>query len=173
MVCGLVFYLFPLKISSNKICPLYVVLRNCIKIPLHIFICINKPSSFRFQAVDLEFELRKGQLEETTELGAALSNDASESSKFAIDDKIIKLKEHWEAVTFKFRSHRQQSLELIEHWGTYEDLRGQLVQWLQSAEKYFSGDGAKDPGSTVTELEEQLMQHKVQIFSFVPNLVVS
>ncbi|XP_065057528.1 dystrophin-like isoform X3 [Rhopilema esculentum] len=111
-------------------------------------------------AVDLELELRKGQLEETTELGAALSNDASESSKFAIDDKIIKLKEHWEAVTFKFRSHRHQSQELVEHWGTYEDLRGQLVRWLQSAEKYFSSDGAKDPGSTVTELEEQLMQHK-------------
>ena len=94
-------------------------------------------------------------------MGAALSNDASESSKFAIDDKISRLKDHWEAVSLKFRSQKKLYQDITEHWGAYEDLRGQLIQWAQSADSYYADAGSKEPGSTVTELEEQLIQHKV------------
>lgn len=94
-------------------------------------------------------------------MGAALSSNASESSKFAIDDKISKLKEHWESVSLKFRSQKKWYQDMMEQWGTYEDLRRQLIQWVQSADGYYADAGSKEPGSTVTELEEQLMQHKV------------
>ena len=94
-------------------------------------------------------------------MGAALSNDASESSKFAIDDKISGLKDHWERVGLKFRSQKSSYQDATEQWGTYEDLRGQLFQWVQSADSYYADAGSKEPGSTVTELEEQLIQHKV------------
>ena len=51
--------------------------------------------------------------------------------------------------------------DISEQWGTYEDLRGQLIRFIQTADAYYADNGSKEPGSTVTELEEQLMQHKV------------
>ena len=114
------------------------------------------------QTFDLELELRKSQLEETIEMGAALSNEANESSKFAIDDEINKLKEHWESVLMKFQVQRQLLQDISEDWGTYEDLKRQLVKWIQTADGYYAEVGSKEPGSTVTELEEQLVKHKVR-----------
>ena len=95
-------------------------------------------------------------------MGAALSNEANESSKFAIDDEINKLKEHWESVLMKFQVQRQLLQDISEDWGTYEDLKRQLVKWIQTADGYYAEVGSKEPGSTVTELEEQLVKHKVR-----------
>ena len=116
------------------------------------------------QTFDHELELRKSQLEETIEMGAALSNESNESSKFAIDDEISKLKEHWESVLLKFQMQRKLLQDISEDWGVYEDHKRQLIKWIQTADGYYSEVGSKEPGSTVTELEEQLVKHKVGLY---------
>ena len=47
----------------------------------------------------LEVENRTSELEDAIEMGAALNMDtADESVKYVTDDKVSKLKEHWETV---------------------------------------------------------------------------
>ncbi len=118
--------------------------------------------NFASQTFDIEMEMRKNMLEDTVEMGAAVANEAtSEATKYAVDDKITKLKEHWESVCLKFTGQKRMLQDMNEEWSSFEELRMQLEGWIRNAEVYFSDASAKEPGSTVTELEEHLHKHKV------------
>ena len=107
-------------------------------------------------------ELRKNFLEDTVEMGAALSMEAtSEAAKYAIDDKIIKLKEHWESVWEKVVGQMAMLDNLMEEWRRFSGLRIQLETWMETAEVHLSDSASKDFGNTVTDIEKQLQKHKV------------
>lgn len=106
-------------------------------------------------------------MEDTVEMGHALANDAtSDASKYAVDEKVMKLKEHWESVCFKFNAQKRSLNDLNEDWSALEELKLQLESWIQSAENHFTLPSSKESGSTVTDLEEQLLKHKVTFVAF-------
>ncbi len=117
---------------------------------------------FLYQTFDVEMELRKSLLEDTVEMGAAMAtNTTDESMKYSIDDRINKLKAHWEQLCLKLNGQKKLLHDINEDWSAFEDLRIQLDSWIRDAEAYYVEAAKKELGSTVTELEEHLLKHKV------------
>ena len=50
---------------------------------------------------------------------------------------------------------------LIEEWKRFVELRDELNQWMKKADSYFERE-ENVYGYTVSELEEQIEQHKVR-----------
>ncbi|XP_057306952.1 utrophin-like isoform X3 [Hydractinia symbiolongicarpus] len=117
-------------------------------------------SSLQKQAsIQMEMENRKSDLEDIIEMAAALNMECdNESLNYAVDDKISKLKEHWETVWEKVIGQRHSLEKLIGDWRRYNELRLQLDNWLYKAEVQLSEN--RKVGTTVTELEEQQVKHK-------------
>lgn len=62
----------------------------------------------------MEMENRKSDLEDIIEMAAALNMECdNESVNYAVDDKISKLKEHWETVWEKVIGQRHSLEKLI------------------------------------------------------------
>ena len=114
------------------------------------------------QSVDDQLQGKQHLLDEIAEMGHALAEDADkEEDKFLIDNKVSRLKEHWQGVAEKSSAWRSQIDFLLEEWRRYVGLRQELLEWACKAE-VTAGREENLYGYTVSELEEQIEKHKVR-----------
>ena len=75
---------------------------------------------------------------------------------------MTKLRVHWDQVVEKSTVWKSQIDFLIEEWKRFLELRDELTQWMKKADAYFERE-ENVYVYTVSELEEQIDQHKVSI----------
>ena len=75
---------------------------------------LSSSFSLHFQSIQLEMEGKRSVLEDAIEMGAAINMQTSdEELKFSIDDKVAKLKQHWEQVWGKCTQNTDSIQQLI------------------------------------------------------------
>ena len=117
----------------------------------------------RYQSVDEQLQSKQHLLDEIAEMGHSLAEEAvKKEDQFLIDDKVSRLKDHWQAVAKKSTDWKVQIDFMMEEWRRYLELREELLQWTRKSEASLERDDNLY-GYTVSELEEQIEKHKVRL----------